>query len=492
MLYFNQKKIKAIPSRSIVNDVAWRDGPATYESYSPFEGCYSMLVNQFNTDVKRRKFNLKEFVDWAGEFDPEKIGVVNETVDDTLEDEEDSTGALDEEDATAYTGKDLEGLYKHSPAALVKFFSIKLTQYFTYSNSPYNNQTINPLKLVGIDEKESEAELRVIEAEDAQLDELLRERLPYLIKRIHEKSTELRVSLFYLLSTYHKLVYEEGMDPCSIRPKQVYDYPYIHMNGNGNHDRLMDYKNDEKQPYAKVAREFLTRPDLNDPYYRNCMEFVELLDRAGIDMMQQDWSKFNSDFVQSIRITALPTDEEFFTDNEALLKKYLTPEMLFTPVEIATTHQSQDKVSNLVLDYDDKMKTVTYPLLERISQRDIVLQREMSQIDISDVNEFLNLYKLYVTGTKGDFDLKPGYGLVCDESGKPLSLVARTLVSSDDAFASDYLYLSYSGLLILTQFNETLLYTTVKKASEELRENIITGKRVSISLRKYTDETKIH
>ena len=170
----------------------------------------------------------------------------------------------------------------------------------------------------------------------------------------------------------------------------------------------------------------------------------------------------------------------------------LTPEMLFTPVEIATTHQSQDKVSNLVLDYDDKMKTVTYPLLERISQRDIVLQREMSQIDISDVNEFLNLYKLYVTGTKGDFDLKPGYGLVCDESGKPLSLVARTLVSSDDAFASDYLYLSYSGLLILTQFNETLLYTTVKKASEELRENIITGKRVSISLRKYTDETKIH
>lgn len=61
------------PSKSVILDLAERDGPADYNSFSPFTGLKKELESQFS-GTQWQRFSLTEFVNWVStDFDPSKV-----------------------------------------------------------------------------------------------------------------------------------------------------------------------------------------------------------------------------------------------------------------------------------------------------------------------------------------------------------------------------------------------------------------------------------
>lgn len=133
-------------------------------------------------------------------------------------------------------------------------------------------------------------------------------KLPYLLKRLHDKSIELRVSVLSLLQAYE---YVRGYTKSSSgpKPKQILDRGVLRMTAEGH---ISSYFPDSANSAGPFRTAFAwIRGNDKDAYFYDAIEFLHVCRVLGIDFSSIDPTDFQAEQIANLRVTYLRSNREY-------------------------------------------------------------------------------------------------------------------------------------------------------------------------------------
>jgi hypothetical protein len=315
----------------VLEDLITREGPATYDSFSPFNGEADEIKRQFNGTLKS-KYKQSEFLAYTlyayKDLNPAMVREVKQY------------GMLQEVEQSLGNYSTLEDLIIDGvESTKVKEYVINMCVGYKKNNkSPVianvetYTRTLRNYDGDGDTEEEKVLQVRQDEmiSNDA-FEETVRE-LPYIMKSIWSYSKQYKANLFSFIFAY--------MDIKAKDRKRNYVtvtdfrwYPTFLIDANGNYKRNFVHEDDNKYIiYPNVTKIFIN-PDAHKAEFGLCVKFMDALSILGIDYRDEDPVEYNNDFINSIICTYLPTNEEYFSefkDVDIELMVALKPENIFS------------------------------------------------------------------------------------------------------------------------------------------------------------------
>lgn len=133
-----------------------------------------------------------------------------------------------------------------------------------------------------------------------------REKLPYILKRLHERSKEVKIHLLSLVFAYEKaraeaIAYERKIKPSHILDKNVYA-----MNPNGTIGLVLKENKHTTHEYLAWIRGEGER----DEYFENVLELVYICERLGIDLKKESAFDYQEEYINGLIITYVTANRE--------------------------------------------------------------------------------------------------------------------------------------------------------------------------------------
>lgn len=306
--------IKPYPSKTIIEDVISRDGPATDKDFTPFEGQRAELLRQFSGKQKSA-FRERDFVkhNSSRDLDPTRIP------------QRVQTGILDERTGELAGFKTLEDVVKASYGNdAVKSYLVQLCVGFKKDNtSPMRtNREMYTRTVRNIDgEDDSVEEKFLMNREDAEAisnedyEDLIKE-LPHILRSIWSYSKQMQGNLFSFALAYADIVNKKGTTDISVT--DFMGYPTYLIKKDGTYVRHFDHERDNKYTiYGPLTKVFIV-PGSYRAEYDICMKYLHALEVLGIDYRDEDPLVYNNEFMSNMVCTYLPTNEQYFSDYSGL------------------------------------------------------------------------------------------------------------------------------------------------------------------------------
>lgn len=334
-----QNCLQEYPSKSIIEDLVFRDGPATEESYTPFNGKKKYVEGQFSGSQKLRFDwgNFERFIETM-EFDPtktkgkkkvetEQVELDVPLMEDLEEDifEKPQFQGLQEAEATE-SYKYLEDLLlKADDGTVTESYLVEQWVKWTCigfkhrKDSNYkvvqNKSYMFPDEETGEYVPEKELQIDTSNMLDLDLEDYQRHvnKLPYLIKTIWAlgEDQKLKCNLFTFMPVYVRYkrkgaaagLTRHAWKTCRCyKPERWTDST-----------RPIKYNHEDDikgEFYTRGMDIFIKR---EEPYISVIDEFLDILEYLGIDFLMEDvWGTFTEKFVRSLRNYYLPTNKEYF------------------------------------------------------------------------------------------------------------------------------------------------------------------------------------
>lgn len=320
---------KEYPTKSIIEDLMDRTGPAGYDDWTPFEGQRAEFDRQFS-GFSRDIYSRIEFLSFTRnpDFNPQKRS--NSAL--FLEDFSDSS------DAAAYFSQFCVG-YKIDPRkSYIKTKGIKYQAVFEDSETGASD-TIASFE-------------ETIE-EDLNLDsERLFDRLTYLVKLIWIACDKYKANLFSFAFAYY--------DMQNRKRGKINRHSFKEYSENGRLFRIMNdgsqiifyHERDQKYTlYTNAMDIFVGR--LDPLVYKQCMEFCSILKELGFDPVKEKPEEYTKEFCDSIPCLYVDTSMEFVKGNAFISQiknagGAMLPKGKFFPISVDTNsyiarlHEAKD------------------------------------------------------------------------------------------------------------------------------------------------------
>ena len=325
MIRFN-KRVESYPSKSVIEDVITRIGPAVQGiDFTPFDGVRFLIEEQFK-GIARDNFDLEEFLDYIEnvehvDFDPSRV-----VIPEKLEDME-----LQESYNPGWTR--LEDMLDNQEP-LVKYVRNLLIGYKINAKSPYRTKVVYTLSFDDDETGETtkEGELVTVEKDyDLEVFYQTIEEVPYLLKQIHERSKVIHAHLFSFLRAYVILM----RDKKSVNMIKPIDFSYFdlyRMKSDGTIERKFRHEDDQKGVDYPFARRLILGEFPEDVGYKACMRLLTCLEILGVDIADENPLEYNNDMMRRLTCTYLPKNEEYYKDYGNIdeeVKNALLPENIF-------------------------------------------------------------------------------------------------------------------------------------------------------------------
>lgn len=317
------------PSKTVFEDLITRDGPSTYEDWSPFHGQASELTRQFRGSYRAR-FKQSEFLKYVlyeyKDFDPTKVrtaehyGMLQESgvsgvykyLEDLIID------GVEHADVANHVRNMCIGYKKNDKSPLVANTEI-------YTRTLYN--------LDGDDDTVEEKYLLV--QEDNRIDTSLYEEtireLPYVMKSIWSYSKQYKANLFSFIFAYIDII-SNPTNRKQVNITKFRDYHTYLIKTDGTFVREFDHEADNKYVIYPNATKIFIYPDEHRAEFTLCNKFINIMRILGIDYRDENPMEFNNEFINAIVCTYLPNNEEYFEEYKDLdieIAVALKPENVF-------------------------------------------------------------------------------------------------------------------------------------------------------------------
>lgn len=302
------------PNKSVLEDVISRSGEADVnntEHFTPFGGLSEIIEMQFSGKQAHR-FSMSTFVQYIlsnskggsgyTDFDPKRIsgntgGMLRESLNNkgayvTLEDIMDNGQEIE---VTSWLKNMCVGYKTNAESPYVKGLE-------HYTTTVYNDE--------GDAEEEKMLEVRLDEGlSNEEFEDIVRE-LPYVIKSIWSYSKQYQANLFSFIYAYVKILNSgktKNVTVTDFRDKDTYL-----LKKNGEYVRKFVHDADNKYVIYPNVIKIFTEPREHIDIYNLCMKFIGMLNRLGINIEDEDPTKYNNDFINSLICTYLPSNTEYF------------------------------------------------------------------------------------------------------------------------------------------------------------------------------------
>lgn len=335
------KSLEIYPNKSIIEDLVTRDGPATEESFTPFEGRRHILEEQFSGS-QRYNFKLNDFLSYVRnrDLDPSRATVAK------------SHGMLVDAERTVAGYKTLEDMLANGTEAnFVKDYLVMMCVGFKKDKeSPYKKNRDKITRVVrnldGEDDAVEEKYLinRIDEnISNEEYEETLRE-LPYLIKSIWSYSKQYQGNIFSFAFAYADITERNGNNP-NVTIQDFKNYPTYCINRDGTYKKQFSHGDDNKYVIYPALTKIFIASGSHSNVFNTCIKFLNSLKILGIDFHDEDPLQFNNDFMARLICTYLPSNRQYMSDYKDVDPEILValqPENIFTTMKSAVYLPVQD------------------------------------------------------------------------------------------------------------------------------------------------------
>lgn len=304
MVRQRQRYIK-YPNKTVLQDLITRRGPATSESFTPFNGCADIVQQQF-CGRQSNRYNERDFIAYNTnyDFDPKKVKVRQ------------TSGMLVSANKVAGDFTRLEdfvvnGQEREEVAEWVRDACIG---YKTSNKSPYN-QKIEYSRVIDNGEDEPiEEQMLLVKYEDTKAKQKEREdnikKLPYYIRTIWNYSIMYKANLFGFIYAWMYLVYD--LNRSRLIPGSFnMNFKYVRLKPDGTFYRYFEYSKDIKDPtFSAVIRLFINPGD-HPVEMAVIKEFSDIIRALDIDYTREDCMDINNDLIRKMKCTYLPSVKEY-------------------------------------------------------------------------------------------------------------------------------------------------------------------------------------
>ncbi len=318
------------PSKTVLEDLITRDGPATYDSWSPFNGQAEEIKRQF-TGTLRARYKQSDFINYSlysyKDFNPSSVREVR------------SYGMLQESSQKAGSYVTLEDLIIDGvESEKVKEYVIDMcVGYKTNKKSPvvehFETYTRTIRNYDGDGEAEEEKFLQVrddCEISNDDFEEVVRE-LPHIIKSIWSYSKQYKANLFSFIFAYMDIKAKDRKRSY-VNVTDFMAYPTFLIKSDGTYVRNFVHANDNKYIIYPNATKIFICSDEHHAEFGLCVKFMDALRILGIDYRDEDPYEYNKDFIERIVCSYLPENDQYFEEYKDLdveIMVALKPENIF-------------------------------------------------------------------------------------------------------------------------------------------------------------------
>lgn len=442
--------IKKYPSKTVLEDVSTRIGPATEDSWTPFNGKKDELHKQFRGEAAHT-FRIEDFISHNAnlEFVPRKSKAKKYVGGMELNEVDDSLDTL--ESFMTETGEHPKILqwFQNCCAA----YRMHKTSPFRHNDKMYGNISVNN------SDDDSVMDPRMFQVIEPMYslgqedyDNALK-RLPFYVKAIWQQSRLFWVDLFSFARGYKILLDNSNNGVITVRDWALVE-TYA-LDKHGNHTKRFTHSTDIKTPKYTDALQIFLQPDLHREVYGLIVSYLELCKTLGIEITKQDPCPFNNDNVSRLVSTYLPSMEEYVNYYGVV------------DSEVIYAIKSSNIFSKRKIDiYQDRNLTITenkkYEFLRLATDRLEIIRETLSwrfdpylaPVIMGDFDHAKELIKVYFKLVHGisDFDIDSSVtvqGMFVYTAGRPLELDATPFLSEDDEL--------YNATVLVTAFGSIML-----------------------------------
>jgi hypothetical protein len=134
------------------------------------------------------------------------------------------------------------------------------------------------------------------------------EKLPYLLKRLHDKSKESGISLLSLLIAYEKAKKSVVLKNHDVKPGEILAEGVYFMSSSGNiTTRVTENKHKVHEVWMKWIRGY---EEFRDSYFYDAMELLNICDALKLSIAEEDPLEYQEDFISSLAITYIAKNRE--------------------------------------------------------------------------------------------------------------------------------------------------------------------------------------
>lgn len=318
------------PSKTVLEDLITRDGPATYESWSPFNGQAEEIKRQF-VGTLRARYKQSDFIKYSlyayKDFNPSAVREVRKFG--MLQESDDQSGKFLTLEDLIIDGVESEKVREYVIDMCVGYKTNKkspvVETYETYTRTVRNYD--------GDGEAEEEKFLQVrsdCEISNDDFEDVIRE-LPHIMKSIWSYSKQYKANLFSFIFAYMDIKAKDRKRSY-VNITDFMSYPTFLLKSDGTYVRNFVHANDNKYViYPNVTKIFICS-DEHHAEFSLCTKFMDALSILGIDYRDEDPYEYNKEFIESIVCSYLPNNEEYFSEYKDLdveIMVALKPENIF-------------------------------------------------------------------------------------------------------------------------------------------------------------------
>lgn len=456
-----------LPNKRVVDDLIERDGLPTSESYTPYNGMNYLIADQMkglrysSLGIDVIKENIKEL------FVTRLKGKEEERNDNTDDFSSDNyvylLEQLDESYVAKYLRNQLIGLKINKTGARTVIEENEKVQALMYDKE--TGTVFNP------------SDVYVDEYEDIIASTFeLKNKIPYLLKKIQDGSIHYGVSLLSLFIARDGVISRMGgSTSIDLKPRDLLAYPIYRVNSVGDVVDTFNPNTANNTPKFRIPKELVMGVNPNDPYYRAGIELTNCARQLGYNLYEEDVNDYNPSYINRLMCSYIISNQEVLEDMSYVDKTILD---LFRDGSIfkAPTITEQDSVSvNKVLQLRSmaSQKMCSVIDLHNISDKDKDLSKLIEPVKL--INQFFELYKqINKRSTMEEactFDCTLNHDTLCDSSGQPLIFKGDFLLDGfgvTPLFNSVYFIITNKGYIIkidkdinsmlVTDINSVLTY----------------------------------
>lgn len=314
------KEVVSYPSRTVIEDLLLRDGPATDKDFTPFNGCADIIDEQFKGSLKS-SFKLQQVLNDNNnnDFAPSRVtkrntfGELEEKLDEkegfkVLEDC--IIDGVEHPAVRNFIKSLLIGLKVNNSSSLVKGKE-RMTMVFTNDD----------------DGEEEEEKMSIIKVNDEDISnddyEAIIAELPHIMLSIWSISKRYRANLFTFIFAYYDIVSQPDKNVNNVTVTDFSRYELHRIKTDGSFNGVFSHADNIKGDIYRDALDIFVVPSKHTVEYSLCEKLINMIDTLGIDYKYEDPTSYNKEYIESIICTYLQSNDEYFKEYREVDKEIL-------------------------------------------------------------------------------------------------------------------------------------------------------------------------
>lgn len=324
---FRSKTKVPILTKKLIVELALRSGSPTSESPSPYKGLLSLTFQRMEA-IKSYGIefegSLYELLNTQEDFNADlKCPTFEEYTGTEYQEETKPRMYLPSSGIPADYARRLEDIDSSWVISYVDNILYAIINNSTHSIKEYgkNHQLVRMMSDEEDDSVVSETELVLAHSNDFSPEEIAKakEKIPYLLRRLHDKSKQLRIHVISLLIAYEKAKrYVDIQNRRSRRrkiqvaPRHLLMFGVYKMNPDGSIGPVLGDDANNREESFKLAKAWLFQYEgYQDEYNQDAINLLHYYDVMGIDITKEDPSVYQENYISQLTVLYITSNREY-------------------------------------------------------------------------------------------------------------------------------------------------------------------------------------